>query len=799
MSDPITRPQPLPPRIQRIREAFFAVKPSISIHRALASTAAARECIAWPVVRAKAEGYYRACCAIPVAILPDELIVGHPGGRRRAGIFSPEIAYQWLERELDTVHQREQDPYDLSDEDKATLQRDIFPYWRGRSVEEAMLAELDALDIRPLTVGSGIIDCEVKSTSGGGDLAPGFPNVLFKKGFAGIREQALQRIEGLSLTDPDALDQRHFLWGVARCAEGMIRLAERYAEEAERQAAGCTDARRKAELERMAAVCRRVPAHPPTDLHEALQMIWFGMMAIALEENTSGTSPGRVDQYVYPFYRAALDGGMDPGEVRELLLCFLIKFNEVPWLLSSFATHYFAGYIPFFNLVVGGQDREGHDATNDLSYEIMDSVRDLQMYQPSLSARVYEGSPERFLRKIAELVSTGIGFPAVHFDDVTIRMLLSRGIGLADARDYCLMGCVEPYVQGKLSRWSSAVYTNFPIAIELALTDGVHRATGQQLGPHTGDPSGFERFEQFTTAVETQLCHILDVSTAATVVAQRLHQRLLPKPMSSSLVQGCVESGRGLMQGGAAYNSGPGVVMVGVADYANAMAAVQHLVFEEGSVSMTQLCRALADDFQGHEAIFRANDEAPKYGNDDDRADLFARDVIDLCSRELAQRRGLFSSLELGTLSVTTNIPQGEVIGALPGGRRAGQPLADGISPARGTDHRGPTAAIKSVDKINQVSSSSGTLYNMKLDPGLLADERGVNNFVALLRTHDQLGGAQIQFNCVTRDKLLDAQQHPEDYRTLMVRVSGYSAYFTELCREVQDDIIARSTQSRWG
>ncbi|MBI6546347.1 MAG: formate C-acetyltransferase/glycerol dehydratase family glycyl radical enzyme, partial [Cyanobacteria bacterium NC_groundwater_1444_Ag_S-0.65um_54_12] len=493
-----------------------------------------------------------------------------------------------------------------------------------------------------------------------------------------------------------------------------------------------------------------------------------------LEENTSGPSPGRVDQYLYPFFERDLASGvLDRSAAQELLLCFLLKFNEIPWLLSESGARYFAGYMPFMNICVGGQTPNGRDASNELSYLLLDCVRRLRMYQPSLAARVHNASPPEFLRAIAEVVRAGLGFPALHFDDPTIKMLLAEGIPVEDARDYCIMGCVEPYVHGKMARWSSAVYTNFPIAIEFALTDGRHRATDQILGARTGDPRSFASFEDFLDAVRQQLRHILDASATATVVAQAAHRLHLPKPVSSALVIGCLESGRDITAGGAHYNCGPGVICVGLADHANSLAAIKHLVYDTGAVSMAELCAALDADFQGYSVLHKKCLDAPKYGNDDDTVDLLAVEALDFMAAELGRRRGLYAKLELGTLSVTTNIPQGLAIGALPSGRKAAEPLADGISPVAGSDRLGPTAAIKSVDKLNQEVSTVGTLFNMKLDPRLLADDLGVANFIALIRTHNQLGGAQIQFNCVSAADLLDAQQHPEKHRHLIVRVSG--------------------------
>ncbi|MBF0313652.1 MAG: formate C-acetyltransferase/glycerol dehydratase family glycyl radical enzyme [Oligoflexia bacterium] len=789
----------LPERIQKIREKFFTTKPSISIYRAKAFTEVASQNPGMPIMLMRAKAIYRTAEILPIYIDEGELIIGHPGGKSRAGVFSPDVCWRWVEKELDTVHQRVQDPYEISSEDKKTLREEIFPFWKGRSVDEKINAEMAAIGILPITYDSGVVDCEVKTGSGGGDLSPGFGNILFHKGYAGIKRSAEENLKNYSMSCASDIDCIYFLQAVVMVCDAMILLGKRYSALAQACAERESNPKRKGELLALAEICAHIPAYPPRSFHEALQMIWFGQISIYLEENTSGTSPGRVDQYVYPYLKSDLESKrVTQEEARELLYCFLMKFNEIPWPLSEAGAYYFAGYIPFFNLVVGGQTTQGKDATNDLSYMILECVKTLKMYQPSLAARIHNNTPQAFLIEITDVVSKGLGFPALHFDDPTIKMLLSRGISLEDARDYCLMGCVEPYVHGKLFRWTSAVYTNFPVAIEFALTNGVLRSTGKSLGKATGALSSFKNFLEFEVAVKKQLDHIIEVSAIATLVSQRAHRDILPKPMSSAIVEGCVESARDIMQGGAKYNSGPGMVFVGLADYANSMAAIKRIVFEEQRFSLTELSTALAANFEGYPEIERACLAALKYGNDHDEVDLLAADVLDYVSKRANQYRGLYANMELGTLSVTTNIPQGKVVSALPSGRRAGMPLADGIGPAQGTDISGPTAAIKSVDKLNHESTSVGTLFNMKLHPNLLKSDRGKANFMALVRAHNQLGGSQIQFNCISREELLDAQANPQKYRSLIVRVSGYSAFFTELCKEVQDDIISRTEQKQW-
>jgi formate C-acetyltransferase len=579
-----------------------------------------------------------------------------------------------------------------------------------------------------------------------------------------------------------------------------VHLAGRYADEAQNMAAAEIDAARRAELEAVAEGCRRVPAQPPRTLHEALQAVWFTNSILMLEENQSGLSIGRIDQYVYPFFEADLAAGVLTYEqARELLGCFLLKFNENPWLLSEVGARYFAGYIPFQTMTLGGQTREGRDATNGLTLMLLDCVRDLQMYQPAAAARVHNASPQAYLERCVDVIETGCGFPALYFDDPTIRMMLAKGLDRDDALDYCIMGCVEPQVQGRMYQWTSVCYTNFPAAVEFALTNGRSRFLDEVVGVETGDPTTFTTFEEFEAAVKRQIDHITKVCAELTVIAMRAQRRFLPKPLMSSLVEGCVESGRDVLDGGALFNCGPGLVWVGVANYANSLAAVKRLVYDERRFTMAELAAALDADFAGFEDIRHACLGAPKYGNDDDYADFFAGDALEYAAR-LGESYTFANGgrMSIGTLSVSSNTPYGLVIGALPDGRRAGAPLSDGISPAQGTDRLGPTAVIRSVTKYPHDLMSIGVLHNMKLDPGIVSSPDGRQALISLIRTHGLLGGAQLQFNCTTQEKLLAAQRDPDGHRGMVVRVAGYSAFFVELSREVQDEIISRTPQTSW-
>ena len=505
-------------------------------------------------------------------------------------------------------------------------------------------------------------------------------------------------------------------------------------------------------------------------------------------------SIGRVDQYMYPLFKADLEAGrMTEYEAFDLAGCMLIKMSEMMWLTSEGSSKFFAGYQPFVNMCVGGVTREGRDATNDLTYLLMDAVRHVKIYQPSLAARVHNKSPQKYLKKIVDVIRAGMGFPAVHFDDSHIRMMLTKGVSIEDARDYCLMGCVEPHKSGRLYQWTSTAYTQWPVCIELVLNRGLTLWYGKKVCPDMGELSSFTTWEKFEEAVKEQIKYITKWSSVATVISQRVHRDLAPKPFMSMFYEGCMEHGRDVAAGGAMYNFGPGVVWSGLASYADSMAAIKKLVYDDKKYTLAQLNEALKADFVGHDKALADCLAAPKYGNDDDYADLIAADLIHFTETEHRKFKTLYSVLSHGTLSISNNTPFGQLLGASANGRRAWQPLSDGISPTQGADYKGPTAIIKSVSKMSNDNMNIGMVHNFKFLKGLLDTPEGRHGLITLLRTASILGNGQMQFSYVDNDVLKKAQQEPEKYRDLIVRVAGYSAYFVELCKEVQDEIISRT------
>ena len=784
-------------RHKLLKMNYLLQKPSITIHRARIITQIDRENPGLPRILLRARAFRRCCETAPLVIQDNELIVGAPNGAPRAGAFSPDISWRRLRDEQDTIGERPQDPFYVSEENKKILREEIFPYWQGKSVDEYCEAQYREAGLWELSGESLVSDCSYHALNGGGDSNPGYDVILMKKGMLDILNEAKEHLKMLDYANPDDLDKIYFYKSVIETTEGVMIYARRMSEYAASLAAKETDPRRRAELENIARVNARVPAHAPQTFQEAIQAVWTVESLLVVEENQTGMSIGRVDQYMYPFYKADLEAGrLTPYQAFDLAGCMLIKMSEMMWITSEGSSKFFAGYQPFVNMCVGGLTREGNDATNELTYLLMDAVRHVKIYQPSLATRVHNKSPREYLEKIVDVVRAGMGFPAVHFDDTHIKMMLAKGVSIEDARDYCLMGCVEPQKAGRLYQWTSTAYTQWPMAIELVLNHGVPLWYGKQVCPDMGPLSAFDTYEKFEAAVKEQIKYITRLSGTATVISQRVQRELAPKPLMSIMYEGCMENGRDVSAGGAMYNFGPGVVWSGLATYADSMAAIRKLVYDDKKYTLEELNEALKADFEGDDLVRRDCLAAPKYGNDDEYADSIAADIIEFTEREHRKIRTLYSTLSHGTLSISNNTPFGMITGASANGRRAWKPLSDGISPSQGSDVKGPTAIIKSVSRLGCDCMNIGQVHNFKLMSGLLETPEGRNSLISLIRTASIFGNGEMQFNYLTNETLLQAQQNPADYRDLVVRVAGYSAFFVELCQDVQNEIISRTMLS---
>ncbi len=787
-------PDGMTERLKNLKENFLKQIPTITTHRARAITEIAKENPGLPKAVLRAKSFKRCCETAPLVIQDNELIVGSPCGSPRAGAFSPDIAWRWLRDEIDTIGNRPQDPFFISDEDKKIMKEKLFTYWEGKSLDEACEDQFREAGVWEISGESFVSDCSYHAVNGGGDSNPGYDVILMKKGMLDIQKEARDHLEQLDYANPDDIDKIYFYKAVIDTTEGVMIYARRLSEYAAKLSEQETNPKRKAELKKISEINARVPANKSSNFWEAIQAVWTVESLLVVEENQTGMSIGRVDQYMHPFYKNDIESGkMTEYEAFELAGCMLIKMSEMMWITSEGGSKFFAGYQPFVNMCVGGVTREGRDATNDLTYLLMDAVRHVKIYQPSLAARIHNKSPYKYLKKIVDVVRAGMGFPACHFDDTHIKMMLAKGVSIEDARDYCLMGCVEPQKSGRLYQWTSTAYTQWPIAIELVLNNGVPLWYGKNVTPDFGNIDNYKTYEEFENAVKDQIKYITKCSSIATVITQRIHKELAPKPLMSIMYEGCMEKGRDVSAGGAMYNFGPGVVWSGLATYADSMSAIKKLVFDDKKYTLRQLNEALKADFVGYDQIRRDCLDAPKYGNDDDYADFIASDLIHFTEIEHRKFKTLYSVLSHGTLSISNNTPLGQLTGASANGRGAWTPLSDGISPTQGADYKGPTAIIKSVSKLANDTMNIGMVHNFKLMSGLLDTPEGEEGIITLLRTASIFGNGEMQFNYLDNKTLYEAQINPELYRDLVVRVAGYSAYFVELCKDVQDEIISRT------
>lgn len=783
-----------PTRVQRIKSAYNEAAPSICIERAVLFTQSHRETGGEPLILRRAKAFQKACEHIPVIIFQDELLVGTPGKERRSGSINPEVSWKWIEEEMDRFQVRDQDPYQITPQQKEALRKDIFPYWKGQSLEEAYLSRLSEETAR-VVVDTGIVDNDSKWRTYVGEITPDYEDVIFKKGFLGIVEEAESYLDQIEPIDPESIAKIHFYQSTIITSKAFVRLGERYAEKARELAEAESDPDRKKELERIAENCRRVPAHPPRTFWEAMQMVWFVQMGRVIAENAVAFNLGRFDQYMYPYYERDLQQGViTPEQAQELIECLWIKLSEWIWAISTNTARFFAGYCAFQNLTVGGRKRDGTDGTNDISYMCLRATANAMTHQPGLSVRIHPDCPEEFLLEVCRLIRLGTGFPAVHNDRIGTAMLLAAGLSPEDARDWNNCGCVVPHFR-KVGEWTAAAHINLASALEFALNNGHGRLDNEQRGLRTGDPASFETVEQFQDAYYAQLSYLIKQSVIATVIAQDVHAEMAPRPFLSTLVDGCMENGKDLSKGGAFYNVGPVLTGIGVADTANSFAVIKKLVFEDKVITLKELCEALDDNWQGHEAIRSMALKCPKYGNDDDYVDRFAVKITNFYHQEIRKYKGWcgqpFNSAFMG---ISNYIPAGSAVGATPDGRLAGTPLTEGCSPHTGTDVTSPTAAMKSVAKISHESHSGGTLLNIKLSPDALKTDKDLRNLAAMIRGYFELGAFHVQFNVISPETLRDAQEHPENYQDLLVRVAGYSTRFVTLSREVQDAIIARTT-----
>jgi formate C-acetyltransferase len=786
------------PRIQRLKQRFYGDSFYVDSARALLVTESYRETEGQPVEIRRARALEKVLNGIPVRILPDELVVGCQNARspRSANVF-PEMAVYWIERELDQFETRSQDKFVVTDQVKQEL-RSIFPYWKGKTLHDRMLARMPEEARSQLLMDHPAVFGWCAYQNGVGHISQDHAGVI-AKGFGRIREEALWHLRTLDLTDPKNLEKEAFLHSVVITSDAAIAFGRRYAREARRLAGQEQDPGRREELLRIADICTRVPEHPASGFHEAVQFVWFIELITQLETNGVSISPGRLDQYLYPYYRKDINQGLLTREqALDIIECLWIKLSEMVILYDKITASFIANFSMGEHINLGGLTPEGKDATNELSYLCLQAQMDVGLMQPNLSVRVHRSSPEKFLVEAARVVREKNAIPQFLNDELFIPAMVERGVPLEEARDYAGMGCDEMCIAGKTGG-DLFVYISMAKVLELALNNGCCRLCGRRMGPATGDPRDFGSIAQVWEAFGRQLEYFTRQGAIVMNTEALVHREVMPVPFLSSTLQGCIPRGRDMTAGGADYYWTSLIAIAGMSNVGDSIVALERLVFQERRISMDELLRALDDNFQGAEHIRQMLiNKAPKFGNDDDMVDAPTVHAVNLSyaeSQKYRDPRGgrLKPSIWPAYLTVTAHVQFGQSVGALPDGRPAGAPLNDGISPGQGRDRSGPTAAMASVAKLDQSQSVGGMIFNMKFSPDSLAGEDNLRRFVSLIRTYFDRGGGQVQFNVTSSRILKEAQELPEKHKNLMVRVVGYAALFVELSRAVQDDLITRT------
>jgi pyruvate formate-lyase/glycerol dehydratase family glycyl radical enzyme len=780
-------------RTAKLNEELINVKPEMCADRARLVTLSYQETEGEPMVIRRAKAMKKVLEEMNIFIQKDQMIVGTQASKLRAVPVFPETEAAYIRDEIDLFETREQDRIIIPKEVRKELLEEIIPYWENRTIQKYVHSALPD-DIKEIiNLENQIFSVDIHISGSIGHVICDYEKVL-KLGFKGIREEAERLMNRLDMTNPDHVGKHHFYKAGIILCDAMIAWAKRYAELARKLALEETDQRLKAEYEMIADICEKVPENPASNFREAIQSFWFAHVMLYIEQNGLAVSVGRFDQYMYPYYKDSIEKGeITKAEAQELLECLWIKFTEVMRAYNYECAKYYAGFSISENLVIGGMDRQGNCCVNELSYMCLDAEKHTNLSQPNLSFRYNNNTPDDFLSKAVEVVSTGRTKPEFFNDAVAIPTLMSDGVTLEDARDYSISGCVEavpPHCNGM----TNAAMSNIAKALEYAMNDGKCRLSGLQVGPKTGDPNKFENIDQLIEAFETQVAWYVEKMVAALNIIEKIHADYFPLPYFSLIMDDCMEKGVDITAGGARYNfTGPQAV--GLADVANSLAAIQKFVFEEKSMTIKELNAALDQNFEGNEVLRqKLINKAPKWGNDDDYVDRFAVEVANIYCKEVSKYKNTRGgNFRPGIYSVSGNVPLGLHVGATPNGRFSNAPLADGIGPQHGTDKYGPLAVTRSAAKLNHEAITNGTILNQKFTPKLLENQQGKDALKTLIKTYFEKGGWHIQFNVVSAETLREAQKNPEANKGLIIRVAGYSAFFVELDRAVQDDIINRT------
>ena len=758
-------------RINELKKNLFTNKREISLERALLYTKSYKQTEGEPVIIRRAEATSYVLDNVRISIRKGELIAGNRTVKPRSGIISPEMDPYWIYEELDTICKRPQDPFNISEGDKKIYKEKLYPYWKGKSMKDFINSEISE-NVKEAAY-QDVIALN-QTDKGQGHIIMNFEKVL-NKGLSEIIDEIKQKL---------ASDKENNFYKASLIVlNAAQRHIMRYHDLALHDAGLVSDSARKAELTEIARISEKIAFKKPESFYEACQLLWYISIIAQYESNASSLSLGRFDQYMYKFYKHDIEKGVSTEYIKEILECLWVKTNDVVLIRSAASAKYFAGFPTGYTAALGGLTYNGKSAVNELSYLCLKTYQDIKLPQPNLAVRINEFTEREFLNVAVETIRLGTGIPQVFNDEVIVPGFLNRGVSLEDARDYAVVGCVELSIPGKTYGLHDIALFNLLKVMEIVLDEN-----------KDNDKVSFESIiNQIKEKIDLYVKMVVEGSN--TVDAG--HRKYAPVPLLSCLVDNCIENGRDITEGGAKYNFS-GVQGVGIANLSDSLYALKKIVFEEKRLSFNELVRALESNFEGEEyekLRIRLINKYDKYGNDNDEVDNISSDILRYYEKSIEKysnpRGGKFSP---GAYTVSAHIPLGAAVGATPDGRKNGEQLADGgLSPMVGRDRLGPTAVLKSVSKLDNYLTSNGSLLNVKFNPKTLEGDEGIRKMADYLRGFMKLKIQHIQFNVISADVLRDAQKHPELYKGLVVRVAGYSAFFVELCKEIQNDIIART------
>lgn len=772
-------------RIEELKEDMLSEPRYMSVEQAKIVTDVYKENESDPTNIKRAKALASALENITIKIDEKELIVGNRTPGVRGGVVFPESGISWIDKEIRDLPTRTHDKFNVREEDIEVFFDEILPYWKGHSLEDEIKKEIGPL----VNEIAKVVKINQKDHAQG-HICPNTEKWL-KLGPAGLKKQALEKLE---VADDNKKD---FYKGLVIVLEASQDFMKRYAELAVRMSEDDANSSYKEDLLEVSRICNKLTEDVPESFHEAVQSVWFLYVILQMESNASSFSPGRMDQYLYPYLRNDLDKGvLNLDGALELIEALWLKFNQIVYLRNSNSAKYFTGFPIGFNVALGGQTEDGKDASNELSYLFLKAQEHIGLPQPNLSARLFKDTPDSLLDECSTVIGHGSGMPQIFNDESIIPALIKQGISERDAKNYAIVGCVELTTHGNSLGWSDAAMFNMVKALELTLNNGTCLLTGKKIGLETGELKDYDSYDALEQAYSEQMKYFIDKMIEACEVVEKLHAKILPSPFLSTVIDDCIEKGIDVTEGGAHYNLS-GIQAIQVANVADSLAAIKKLVFDERQISKEELLQALRDNYEGKEILRqRLLNAAPKYGNDiewvDEIGHKWVKFFADRLTRFTNVRGGPYHT---GLYTVSAHVPMGQNVGASADGRFSLEPLADGgMSAVYGRDQAGPTALLKSVSRIDSILGSNGTLLNMKFLPEFFSTKEGIKKFSAMLRTFVNLKINHVQFNVVRKEDLIAAKKNPEKYRSLTIRVAGYTAYFTELASDLQDEIIARTS-----